>query len=637
MNLNLNIKQRTIGVFSIISFLVIILALIGYLTSFEIQSYNDFRSSFDKLQINLNKAKNKEKEFVEFDTKNDAILKGDLESVNLKHVFDNNLYSRLVLDSIRNNEIAEDFGIYPTIDSLNMDYIHYDDHMKSLFEAYKEKGFTKSGLEGDLRKIIHEVEDIEKKEIIPYVSGFDRGYLLMLRRKEKDFFLRKKEKYHKSFLEKVEVYKDYLNEISSNPSLDSSATNFIPSVKLMLDKVDEYAKSFTKNVEINKTIGFKSTLGINKDLNATYTNMSNRLDYLVKRVRILSNKSISSWNTMFWSFTIILLMIIFALSAIYLRTLLIPLKTIQTSLDQLSTGEKNNVISTGKELLDVALNLDDLKERINTAAEFSTQIGSGNLDLEYNPKYDNDMLAKSVIEMREKLRDNKEVERVRVWKTEGIAKFSSILQEEKDNVSQLSVALVSHLCRYLNANQAGIFVKNDDDPNNPVLELSGSYAYERSKFLKKSVLKGEDLVGQCWVEGQKIYLTDIPENYITVTSGLGDANPSCLIILPLIYNDEVMGVLEMASFNVFQEHEIEFLEQLSGNIASTLSGTKIASKTKYLLEESKMMQESLQAQEEEMRQNMEEMQATQDMMTEKENDYLGRINKLEKTIRRLKA
>jgi PAS domain-containing protein len=122
------------------------------------------------------------------------------------------------------------------------------------------------------------------------------------------------------------------------------------------------------------------------------------------------------------------------------------------------------------------------------------------------------------------------------------------------------------------------------------------------------------------LEKKTIYLTEIPSDYLFITSGLGSANPRSLLIVPMMINEEVQGIIEIASFNVYKPYEIEFVEKLAQSVAAIVSNIRTEENTRYLLGQSQQQTEQMQAQEEEMRQNMEELQATQEEMARKEKE-----------------
>jgi len=231
------------------------------------------------------------------------------------------------------------------------------------------------------------------------------------------------------------------------------------------------------------------------------------------------------------------------------------------------------------------------------------------------------MLGISLLEMRNNLQKAKEEETKREneikkqnWTSNGLAKFADIMRKDGDNIEKLSYNILSNLVDYVNASVGAIYTINDDDEEDVFFELSAAIAYDRQKIINKQVRTGEELVGRTIHEKLTIHLIDIPKNYINITSGLGDSNPRSLLLVPLLINDVVFGVIELASFNSFESHQIAFIEKLGENIASTLSTVKTNQKTAKLLEESQQQREQLTSQEEEMRQNLEELMATQEEM-----------------------
>ena len=133
---------------------------------------------------------------------------------------------------------------------------------------------------------------------------------------------------------------------------------------------------------------------------------------------------------------------------------------------------------------------------------------------------------------------------------------------------------------YVNANQGGFFVYNDQNQAPGYLELIGCYAYERKKHLEKQIMPGEGLLGQVFLEGETTCLTEIPNDYISIRSGLGGANPKSLLLVPLNTDDKTEGVLELASFREFACYEIELIEKVAVMVAAHLAGMRLNVQTR---------------------------------------------------------
>ena len=313
----------------------------------------------------------------------------------------------------------------------------------------------------------------------------------------------------------------------------------------------------------------------------------------------------------------------------------IPIKQTNELLKKFSRGDYTIEVSkkhlkSNDEIGELNRSLEEMLKNFKESAEFARKVGEGNTDYKIELLSESDLLRLALIEMREKLlaatklQEKKKIEdQQRQWVNEGIAKSAEILRQH-NNLEDLSFEILKYLVEYLHANQGGVFIKNDDDEDAPVVfELKAAIAYDRRKYMQRTVELGEGIVGTVAVEKEKMYMTELPGDYISITSGLGGANPNSLLVVPLKIEDEVLGVLEIASFNMFEEFEIEFVEKISHNIASTLKTVSINQKTALLLERTQQQAEEMAAQEEEMRQNMEELQATQEESARKSEEMEG--------------
>jgi methyl-accepting chemotaxis protein len=251
---------------------------------------------------------------------------------------------------------------------------------------------------------------------------------------------------------------------------------------------------------------------------------------------------------------------------------------------------------------------------------YVNQILEGNLDSPISTRMQESPLGHSLISLQKHLKHISMTEQERNWLNVGLAKFADILRNKESlDLKNLSDDIISNVVKYVGANQGAIFMY-EDIKGEEHLQMLACYAYDRKKFLNKKIALGDGLAGQCVLEKEIIYIKQAPENYVSITSGLGQATPREILIAPMSVNEKIFGVLEVASFTEFSQHKIDFIKKLSENIASTIKTVRENERVVALLNSSQQQAEELRAQEEEMRQNMEELQATQEEMQRKTNE-----------------
>jgi hypothetical protein len=222
--------------------------------------------------------------------------------------------------------------------------------------------------------------------------------------------------------------------------------------------------------------------------------------------------------------------------------------------------------------------LNSLIRGLKDLTAFSKEMGKGNFKSDFKPLSEDDSLGNSLIQLRENLRTaaieeekRKREDERRNWSNQGIARFSEILREHSEDPDKLASRLISELVKYLGAKVGGLFLIQAGENEEKEIVLVASYAYDRVKHMQKTIQVGEGLVGRCVQEGNTIFLTDIPEDYIKIKSGLGEDYPRCLLIAPLRLNEEIVGVIEIATLEVFEQFQIEFIERIGSSIASSIS------------------------------------------------------------------
>jgi HAMP domain-containing protein/signal transduction histidine kinase/CheY-like chemotaxis protein len=250
----------------------------------------------------------------------------------------------------------------------------------------------------------------------------------------------------------------------------------------------------------------------------------------------------------------------------------------------------------------------NLTTQVRAIAEVATAVTKGDLtrSIKVGAQGEVAVLKDTINEMIRNLRDTTQKNTEQDWLKTNLAKFSRMLQGQRD-LTNVGRMILSELCPVVTALQAEFFVL-DATSSEPQLKLLAGYGTNGKDGPGKRIRLGEGLVGQCALDKTKILLTSVPADYIRVSSGLGETAPRSVLVLPLIYEGQVRGVLELATFEGFNPTHQAFLEQLAESIAIVLNTIDANMLTEDLLKQSQSLAHQLQIRQEELQQTNEELQ-----------------------------
>lgn len=289
----------------------------------------------------------------------------------------------------------------------------------------------------------------------------------------------------------------------------------------------------------------------------------------------------------------------------------------------------NSLAKTEDEISEMNKQLDELVSNLKVKANFARSIGGGNFNTSFNPASDKDLLGFTLLRMRDDIQLATKRDDERNWIVTGLAEIGDILPSIK-SIEELGALVTEYVSDRIGAVQGAFYVVHDEAKNNAYIEMTSSYAYNKKKYLKAKFKFAEGLVGQAAIEKDMILRTEIPDDYMTISSGiLGDRKPKCLLITPLITNETVYGVLEFAGFNKFSSREIKFVEEISELIARTIFNIKVRENTEKLLHESEEKSQELEIRQELLRQSNEVMEATQQQLQKTNKELENNIKEVQ--------
>ncbi|MBE9017380.1 response regulator [Chroococcidiopsidales cyanobacterium LEGE 13417] len=243
----------------------------------------------------------------------------------------------------------------------------------------------------------------------------------------------------------------------------------------------------------------------------------------------------------------------------------------------------------------------NLTTQVRAIAEVATAVTKGDLTRSIAVEALGEVAAlkDNINQMIANLRETTQKNTEQDWLKTNLAKFTRMLQGQRD-LETVSKLILSELAPLVSA-QHGVFYLMESGENHlPYLKLISSYAYRERKHLANRFYLGEGLVGQCALEKERILITEVPSNYIKISSGLGEAAPMNAVVLPVLFEGQVTAVIELASFNYFNEIHLTFFDQLTESIAIVLNTIAASMRTEELLKQSQSLAEELQSQQKEL-------------------------------------
>ncbi|WP_457033167.1 HAMP domain-containing protein [Kitasatospora sp. P5_F3] len=271
---------------------------------------------------------------------------------------------------------------------------------------------------------------------------------------------------------------------------------------------------------------------------------------------------------------------------------------------------------------------DNLTRQVRAIAQVATAVTRGDLSLriDVDASGELDELKDNINQMIANLRETTRTNQEQDWLKTNLARISGLLQGRRD-LEAVAALIMTELTPVVSAQHGAFFlaqpagrtaelITEDDDENDTVLRLIGSYGYQR-RSMPTTFRPGEGLVGQAAVEKRSIMLKETPPGYLKIASGLGEASPAHVVVLPVLFEGRLLGVIELATFSSFTTVAIDFLNQIADLIGVTVNTISVNTKTEGLLLESQRLTAELSMRSAELEARQEELERTNEELQEK--------------------
>ncbi len=282
--------------------------------------------------------------------------------------------------------------------------------------------------------------------------------------------------------------------------------------------------------------------------------------------------------------------------------------------------------------LDVELSGDtgiaaSVKQMVATLKDVARQaniVAGGNYNSDITPRSDNDELMFALKSMTAALQMAETENNAREWLKNGLARLNDVMQGDLD-INSLAGKVISEIASWMDAKIGALYVAQESG----LLILKGSYAYVQRKNLSNEFRPGEGLVGQAALEKQQILISNVPDDYIKVTSGIGEHAPHFICVTPFVHENRLKGVIELGTLGTITPLQLEYLQQAMPALAVAIESAQNRTQLSQALTESQQLIEEIQAQQEELKVANEELQEQTQRLKQSEEEFKSQQEKLQ--------
>jgi putative methionine-R-sulfoxide reductase with GAF domain/DNA-binding Lrp family transcriptional regulator/HAMP domain-containing protein len=501
----------------------------------RLRSYQESLSDIDKLQTLVLTARKHEHNFLTFDTRSNQFMETGVSRNLTEHGLVIEELNKL-LEKLQEDQFLKRLGAGYDMEKIKTASKEYNLLFTALSKSVRERGFKDYGLEGQMREVIHQLEDESK---------ISKVQLLQLRRHEKDFFLRKDT-----------AYVNRLHQTATQVMNGNIA-------KADKEKLNFYLSKFDEIVELERQIGLDEKSGQRGQILEVTNQIDNKVETLHAQIKEYIQGVSQESQIIFSIVGVVVIVLSIVLGFAFAASLSRPIIRLGKVAESVM---KEGIKEQDKQL-----------EGIHTGDELQI--------LAENFKY---MLSQLRAQIQEIDQQNKQLRQVsqresqRVWRSEGMFRITEILRQNTLLTTRLNEIIFS-IVRHLEAYQGAIYIL-DEANGKQIMEMK---AYFAAKQLQNQggIKMGEGLIGEAWRKKEVLVLRDmqIPSEYNKISLGIGFASPKTLLIVPIMAEEFVLGIIEIASLRDVQDYEVDFVKRAASQMALSLLMVRVGDLNRKLV------------------------------------------------------